>query len=52
MTTSPQEPGIPDENPIEPDLPDPDAPPQDPDTEQPEIRRSGDNPTIDVESSE
>jgi hypothetical protein len=30
MTTTPQEPGAPDEGPLEPDLPDPEGPPQDP----------------------
>jgi hypothetical protein len=30
MTTTPQEPGEPDQNPLEPDLPSPDSPPQDP----------------------
>ena len=49
MTTepgrSPIDPAVPDPdtapNPLEPDLPDPETPPQNPDTEQPEIRRSG-----------
>jgi hypothetical protein len=52
MTTEPLDPDAPDENPLQPDLPSPDAPPQDPDTAQPDIRRSGDDPTINVDPSE